>query len=190
MRADELTAGGALGTLVAAGPRAAAQPADYAWVFDSVLDGYLLHYGPPARSGIEDPDQRLLHGDLAYALGLARLADVGDLEAIAELADLISLCAQVHTEGRAAASAGPDALPATLWALAALAVGTGPWPEHLLVKDAVRAGSSEAPATAVVTARSRAAGAGIESELNSALIAFREMDLAPPKVSGRGHLDG
>ena len=38
-----------------------------------------------------DDDLRLLAGDALYALGLARLADGGDLAAVAELADLISL---------------------------------------------------------------------------------------------------
>ena len=45
-------------------------------------------------------DLQLLGGDAMYALGLARLADEGDLEAVAELADLISACAQAESEGR------------------------------------------------------------------------------------------
>ena len=40
-----------------------------------------------------DADLRLLAGDALYALGLSRLAEAGDLEAVAELADLISLSA-------------------------------------------------------------------------------------------------
>ena len=47
-----------------------------------------------------DEDLRLLAGDSLYALGLERLAASGDLEAVAELADLISLCAFAHAEGR------------------------------------------------------------------------------------------
>jgi hypothetical protein len=47
-----------------------------------------------------DPDLRLLAGDALYALGLDRLAQTGDLAAVAELADLISLCAQAEAEGR------------------------------------------------------------------------------------------
>ena len=43
-----------------------------------------------------DPDLRLLAGDHLYAFGLVRLASIGDLEAVDELADLISLCAQAH----------------------------------------------------------------------------------------------
>ena len=47
-----------------------------------------------------DDDLRLLAGDALYALGLARLAQTGDLAAVAELSDLISLSAQAHAEGR------------------------------------------------------------------------------------------
>ena len=41
----------------------------------------------------------MLAGDRLYALGLERLAAIGDLEAVAELADVIALCAQAHAEG-------------------------------------------------------------------------------------------
>jgi hypothetical protein len=47
-----------------------------------------------------DDDLRLLAGDALYALGLSRLADGGDLEAVSELSDLISLTARTHAEGR------------------------------------------------------------------------------------------
>jgi hypothetical protein len=159
------------GAIVAAGPRAAAQAADYSFVFESVLEGYLLHYGEPPDAP-DDPDLRLLEGDLAYAVGLARLAEIGDLEAVFELADLISLCAQVHIEGRAR---GEDSLPAALWSLCALAVGTGSWPGHRTAKEAVRTGRSDAHVLALAEARDRAAAEGIEADLNSALIAFRPM---------------
>ena len=75
-------------------------PGTRQWVLESVREGYLLHYGEPrALDGIDD-DLRLLGGDTMYALGLARLAAEGDLEAVAELADLISACAQAESEGR------------------------------------------------------------------------------------------
>ena len=68
-------------------------------VLEAVYEGYLLHYGiSRAFSGME-PDLRLLAGDALYALGLARLAETGDVEAVAELSDLISLTAQAHAEG-------------------------------------------------------------------------------------------
>jgi hypothetical protein len=47
-----------------------------------------------------DGDLRLLAGDALYALGLARLAERGDLEAVAVLSDLISATAQAQAEGR------------------------------------------------------------------------------------------
>ncbi|HEX8052396.1 MAG TPA: hypothetical protein VF517_05340 [Thermoleophilaceae bacterium] len=71
------------------------------WVLEAVREGYLLHYGEPrAFDGDMDQDLRLLAGDTLYALGLARLAATGDLEAVGELADLISACAHAESEGR------------------------------------------------------------------------------------------
>ena len=46
----------------------------------------------------DEPDLALLAGDRLYALGLERLAELGDLEAVAVLADVISLAAQAHAE--------------------------------------------------------------------------------------------
>jgi hypothetical protein len=70
------------------------------FVLEAVWEGYLMHYGEPrAYAGMEE-DLRLLAGDALYALGLSRLAEAGDLEAVAELSDLISGSAQAHAEGR------------------------------------------------------------------------------------------
>jgi hypothetical protein len=88
------------GALAAAGPRAAAAPAEYALVIESVREGYLLHYGEPRLLSGHDPDLALLAGDYLYALGIERLAVLGDTEAVHRLADLISACARLHTEGR------------------------------------------------------------------------------------------
>jgi hypothetical protein len=65
-----------------------------------VREGYELHYGQPRAFAGMDDDLRLLAGDALYALGLARLAELGDLAAVAELADLISACAQAQADGR------------------------------------------------------------------------------------------
>jgi hypothetical protein len=70
------------------------------FVLEAVYEGYLLHYGESRLFEGMDEDLRLLAGDALYALGLARLAESGDLPAVAELADLISSSAQVHAEGR------------------------------------------------------------------------------------------
>lgn len=72
------------------------------FVLEAVYEGYLMHYGEPrAFTGMDD-DLRLLAGDALYALGLARLAESGDLEAVEVLSDLISASAQAQAEGRPA----------------------------------------------------------------------------------------
>jgi hypothetical protein len=104
-----------LGALAAAGPRAAAAPGEYALVVEAVREGYLLHYGEPRLLAGHDADLGLLAGDYLYALGLDRLAALGDTVAVAILSDLISRCAQLHAEGRA------DPVP-ELWLTAARAI--------------------------------------------------------------------
>jgi hypothetical protein len=81
-------------------PRFSAELGERLFVLEAVYEGYLLHYGEPRLFARMDPDLRLLAGDALYALGLARLADSGDLPAVAELSDLISQSAQAHAEGR------------------------------------------------------------------------------------------
>ena len=71
-----------------------------AFVLEAVYEGYLLHYGEPRAFAGVDRDLRLLGGDALFALGLARLAEAGDVGAVAELADLISLCAWAQADGR------------------------------------------------------------------------------------------
>ena len=73
---------------------------DRQFVLEAVYEGYLLHYGTPRLFERMDDDLRLLAGDALYALGLARLAESGDLPAVAELSDLISRTAQAQAEGR------------------------------------------------------------------------------------------
>jgi hypothetical protein len=95
---------------------------DRAFTMEAVYEGFLLHYREPrAFDRAMDPDLRLLAGDALYALGLEKLAQTGDLAAVAELADLISSCAQAEAEGR------PDAIE-PLWeaTLAALSAEGGP----------------------------------------------------------------
>jgi hypothetical protein len=71
-----------------------------AYVLEAVYEAYLLHYGEPRAFVGMDADLRLLAGDALYAQGLARLAELGDVEAVAELADLISLCAWAESAER------------------------------------------------------------------------------------------
>lgn len=72
---------------------------DRGFVLEAVYEGYLMHYGRPEAFERVDPDLRLLAGDALYALGLARLAERGDVEAVTELSDLITLTARAHAEG-------------------------------------------------------------------------------------------
>ena len=112
----ETEEGPTLGQLAASGPRAVANPAEYALVVEAVREGYLLHYAEPRLLRGHDADLALLAGDYLYALGIERLAALGDAAAVGVLADLISRCAQLHAEGR------EDEVP-TLWRASALAVG-------------------------------------------------------------------
>jgi hypothetical protein len=75
------------------------------FVLEAVHEGYLMHYGDPNGFDGMDADLALLAGDSLYALGLARLAAEGDLEAVAMLAELITNCAKAHAEGDAASAA-------------------------------------------------------------------------------------
>ena len=84
------------GALAAAGPRAAGREVEYELLVEAIREGYLLHYGTGRVVVPDDPDLALLAGDRLYALGLARLAALGDLEAVALLAEVISLSAQAH----------------------------------------------------------------------------------------------
>lgn len=155
-----------LGLLAAAGPRARTAPAEYALVVESVREGYLLHY----RSGRividPDPDLALLAGDYLYALGLERLAALGDLEAVRELSDLISLAAQTHGDGRPAGRARAEA--AALWLACATAIAAGATPEHGLAKASLRAERPDAAAALRAAAERAAAAAGIGDELGEA----------------------
>ena len=61
---------------------------EYAVVFEAVREGYLLHYGEPRLIAGHDADLGLLAGDYLYALGLDRLAALGDTDAVAVLSEL------------------------------------------------------------------------------------------------------
>ena len=145
----------ALGMLIAAGPRCRAAPGEYARVLESVREGYLLHYGAPRILGGLDHDLALLAGDYLYALGLERLTALGDLAAIRELSDLISLCAQLH------AADGRGEGTAALWLAAAVAIGAGAGEEHASAKAAVRARAPGAAEAMRRQALSRAGAAGL-----------------------------
>jgi hypothetical protein len=71
----------------------------YGLGLETIYEGYLLHYGRPRLFSPEDGDTALLLGDYLYAHGLVRVAEAGTVQAVADLAALISLCAQLRADG-------------------------------------------------------------------------------------------
>jgi hypothetical protein len=152
----------ALGELVAAGPRAEAAPGEYALLIETIREGYLLHYGEPRLVAAGDPDLRLLAGDYLYARGLERLAGLGDLEAVRELSDLISLCAQLHAESE------PVEAARALWLGSVVAVAAGGGEAHERAKAMLRAGAPGGVAAMRDASHTRAVEAGLGAHLEAA----------------------
>jgi hypothetical protein len=134
------------GELAAAGPRARGREEEVALVVEAVREGYLLHYGTSRLLDSTDTDLALLAGDRLYALGLARLAEAGDLASVAELSDVIVLAA-------AAQGGGDPELAEAVWEAGARAVGAGPLPGHADAKAAARAAAADATAALRAVAR-------------------------------------
>ncbi len=90
----------------------------YALGLETIYEGYLLHYGRSRLFAPHDDDTALLLGDYLYAHGLVRVAEAGTVEAVTDLAALISLCAQLRADG----------LPGDgeAWAATAATLGAGP----------------------------------------------------------------
>ncbi|MGZ4169113.1 MAG: hypothetical protein ACXVR1_15605 [Solirubrobacteraceae bacterium] len=137
--------------LAASGPRSAGREREYELLLEMILEGSLLHYGAPRLVRCDDPDLALLLGDQLYALGLGRLAELGDLDAVAELADLISLLAQAQ-------AASDSRLAEAIWQAGAAAIGWGRTEEHAAAKTLARTGDNGA--VAALTAARDAAVAG------------------------------
>lgn len=89
----------------------------YALGVETIYEGYLLHYGRPRLFRPADADTALLLGDYLYAHGLVRVAATGSIEAVHDLAELISLCAQARADSR-----GGEAYA---WAATAALLGQG-----------------------------------------------------------------
>jgi hypothetical protein len=89
----------------------------FALAIETIYEGYLAHYGHPRLFAPNDADGALLLGDYLYAHGLVRVASQGDVDAVADLAALISLCAQLRGQG-----AGGDGVA---WAATAALLGNG-----------------------------------------------------------------
>jgi len=89
----------------------------YALGLETIYEGYLLHYGRPRLFAPADGDNALLLGDYLFAHGLVRIARLEVVEAVVDLAELISLCAQIRAE-RATGDGAP-------WAATASCLGEG-----------------------------------------------------------------
>jgi hypothetical protein len=74
-------------------------PERHALGLETIYEGYLVHYGRSRVFAPADRDTALLLGDYLYAHGLVRIADTGDVAAVADLAELISVCARLRAEG-------------------------------------------------------------------------------------------
>ncbi len=123
--------------LAAGGPRTGTRAGEYELLVEAIYEGYLLHYGTPRLLRPAEADLGLLAGDQLYALGLDRLVALGDLVAVGELADVITLTALAHgTDHRDLARA--------IWLAGARAVGWGPSERHRRAKSLARAGGAGA----------------------------------------------
>ena len=90
----------------------------YALGLETIYEGYLVHYGRPRLFEPADEDTALLLGDYLYAHGLVRIAEVGGVEAVAAMAELISHCAALRAAG--------DDGDGDAWVAAARAIGGDP----------------------------------------------------------------
>jgi hypothetical protein len=135
----------------AAGPRASGREAHYELLIEMIREGSHLHYGPQRVVRTDDPDLALLLGDQLYALGLARLAALEDLEAVLELADVISLVAQAH-------AASDHELADAVWDAGAVAIGWGRSDAHAAAKELARSGDRRAAQALRQAAVGRRAG--------------------------------
>jgi hypothetical protein len=129
----------------ARGPRTIERAAEYELLMEMILEGSLLHYGRPRVVITEDRDLALLLGDQLYALGLARLAELGDLDSVSELADLISLLSQAQLQRDAP-------LARAIWDAGAASIGWGASAEHEAAKELARAGDAAAVAALLQSA--------------------------------------
>jgi hypothetical protein len=122
---------------------------DLALGVETIYEGYLLHYGRSRLFAPTDPDVALLLGDTLLAHGLVRVAETGALAAVADLAELLSLCAQARAEGARGDAAA--------WAATACLLGRGGLDE---ARAALRTGRDPEPLErlARTTAGDRAVG--------------------------------
>jgi hypothetical protein len=127
-------------------------PPEHALGLETIYEGYLVHFGRSRLFAAHDRDTALLLGDYLYAHGLVHVAATGDVDAVSDLAELISLCAQARADGRDGDGAA--------WAATASALGSGGLDE---ARDAMRGHGN--PAAAEAAARSLAGDEAVEAAL-------------------------
>jgi hypothetical protein len=127
-------------------------PAEHALGLETIYEGYLVHFGRARLFALVDPDEALLLGDYLYAHGLVRVSVTGDVAAVADLAELISLCSQARAEGR---NGDGDA-----WAATAALLGSG---DLTAARDALRLRSDSSLLAA--TARTAAGDGPVDRAL-------------------------
>ena len=120
----------ALGALAAAGPLSVGREEQIAVVVEAVYEGFLLHGGGSRILNADDVDLNILAGDRLYAFGLAQLAELGDLDSVRELADVIAICAQAR-------ALSDGALAQAAWQLGASSIGWGSSTQSEQAKRAV-----------------------------------------------------
>ena len=135
-------------------------PERHALGLETIYEGYLVHYGRSRLFAPGDRDTALLLGDYLYAHGLVRIGETGDVAAVSDLAELISLCAQGRAEGRNGDGAA--------WAATAAFLGRGGLDsaraalrEHAeadALDGAARAAAGDAAVDAALAAHARLVG--------------------------------
>lgn len=106
----------------------------FALGLETIYEAYLVHFGRPRLFAPRDGNTALLLGDYLYAHGLVRIASFGEVGAVSDLAELISLCGQLRAEDRAGDGAA--------WAATAALLGADALAE---ARDALRLGGEPAP---------------------------------------------
>lgn len=135
-------------------------PPELALGVETIYEGYLVHYGRSRLFSQADADTALLLGDYLYAHGLVRVAATGNVDAVADLAELISLCAQARAEGRDgdasawAATASRLAAGGIETARDALRIGSDP----TLLDEAARGAAGDEPVERALAAHAQLVG--------------------------------